>query len=222
MNVLTRKLIAKEVRQHAFIIATITIVGLGSLGVASQGQMAFNVGLLVWLSTVIALGVILVLTGITSERKERSLLYVLSLPHSGGDYVRTKMIALLACFVVPWLLLACGSLVLVALDADIPDGLLAYGILLNLYLLANFAVVLCAGLHLKSEGPMTVVVVITNMGVTIFMFTVGAWRELHDSMFGPVPLWNSAFWLVLCVELLVLAAALTLPLLVAARRRDHL
>jgi ABC-2 type transport system permease protein len=222
MNLLTRKLIAKEMRQHAFIIATITIVGLGSLGVASQGQMAFNVGLLVWLSTIIALGVILVLTGITSERKERSLLYVLSLPHSWGDYVRTKMLALLASFVVPWLALAAGSLVLVALDPDIPDGLLAYGILLNVYLLANFAVVLCAGLHLKSEGPMTAVVVVTNMGVTVFMFTVGASPALHGVMFGPAPVWNSAFWLVLAVEIVVTLAALTLPLLVAARRRDPL
>jgi ABC-2 type transport system permease protein len=124
--------------------------------------------------------------------------------------------------VFAWLLLAAGSLALVLFDPDIPDGMLPYGVLLNVYLLANFTVLLCAGLHLRSEGLMTIVVITTNMGVTVYMFTVGATPALHDHMFGAAPVWNSAFWTVLVIELAVTAAALVLPLLVAARRRDHL
>jgi hypothetical protein len=222
MNVLARKLIAKEFHQHGWLLVSGTVVGLLALAVATQGKMHFNVGLLVWISLIIALGVIVVLIGITNERKERSLLYVLSLPLSGGDYVRIKQLALLLCFGLPWMALTAGALALVALDPDVPDGLLPYAILLCVYLLANFAVVLCAGLHLRSEGPMTTVVVVTNMGVTVYMFTVGATPALHDHMFGRVPVWNSAFWVTLAIELVVTAAALALPLLVAARRREHL
>jgi hypothetical protein len=222
MNILARKLIAKELHQHGWLLVSGTLIGLLSLAVATQGKMQFNVGLLVWISMIIALGVIVVLIGITTERKERSLLYVLSLPLSGGDYIRIKQFALLLCFGLPWIALTAGALALVLLDPDVPDGLLAYAILLCVYLLANFAVVLCAGLHLRSEGPMTAVVVTTNMGVTVYMFTVGATPALHDHMFGPAPVWNTAFWITLAIELAVTAAALTLPLLVAARRRDHL
>jgi hypothetical protein len=222
MNVLTRKLIAKELHQHGWLIGSVTAAGLLSLAAATQGKMQFNVGLLVWISTIIALGVILVLIGITSERKERSLLYVLSLPLSGGEYVRIKQAALLLCFTVSWLLLSAGALALAAFDPDVPDGLLPYAVLLCVYLFANYAVVLCAGLHLRAEGPMTAVVVVTNMGVTVFMFTVGATPALNDHMFGAAPVWNSAFWVTLAVELAVIAIALILPLLLAARRRDHL
>jgi ABC-2 type transport system permease protein len=222
MKVLTRKLIAKELHQHGWIVSTVTLVGLGALAVAPLGKMQFNIGLLVWLSTVIALGVILVLTGITNERKERSLLYVLSLPLSAGDYVRIKLAGLVVCFGLAWLALSAAAVALVVLEADVPDGMLPYGILLCVYLFANFAVVLCAGLHIRAEGPMTAVVVATNMGVTVFMFTVGATPALHDHMFGSTPVWNSAFWMTLAIELAVTAAALILPLLVAARRRDHL
>jgi ABC-2 type transport system permease protein len=222
VNTITRMLIAKELHQHRWLIATVLLSAVVSLGIATRGMMQFNVGVLVWLSAIIALGVILVLTGITNERKERSLLYVLSLPLSGGDYVRVKLLSLLACFVFAWLLLAAGSLALVLFDPDIPDGMLPYGVLLNVYLLANFTVLLCAGLHLRSEGLMTIVVITTNMGVTVYMFTVGATPALHDHMFGAAPVWNSAFWTVLVIELAVTAAALVLPLLVAARRRDHL
>ena len=41
-------------------------------------------------------------------------------------------------------------------------------------------------------------------------------------MFGPTAVWNEAFFIVLAVELAVLALAVSLPLLIAARRRDFL
>ena len=41
-------------------------------------------------------------------------------------------------------------------------------------------------------------------------------------MSGPVPVWSSTFWAVLATELAVLAIALTLPLVAAARRRDFI
>jgi hypothetical protein len=115
-----------------------------------------------------------------------------------------------------------GALALVWFDPDVPDGLLPYAILLCVYLLTNFAVVLCAGLHFKSESAMTPVIVVTNMGVTVYMFTVGAVPGLRDTMYGAVPVWNQAFWLTLAIELAVLAAALAMPVFIAARRRDHL
>ncbi|NJN00485.1 MAG: hypothetical protein HC793_02260 [Aquincola sp.] len=189
---------------------------------APLGKMQFNIAMLVWLSSVIALGVILVLNGITNERKERSLLYVLSLPMSGGDYVRAKLAGLVVCFGLAWLVLSAAAAALVVVSADIPDGLLPYCILLCVYLFANFAVVLCAGLHIRAEGPMTAVVILTNMGVTVFMFTVGATPALHDHMSGSAPVWNATFWITLAVELTITACALALPLFVAARRRDHL
>ena len=67
--------------------------------------MRFNIGMLIWLTTIIAFGVMLAMLGIANERKERALQFVLSLPLSHGDYVRTKMLGLMLCFLVPWIVL---------------------------------------------------------------------------------------------------------------------
>jgi hypothetical protein len=64
--------------------------------------------------------------------------------------------------------------------------------------------------------------VITNMGVSIYMFVVGAQPGLQNYIWSPTPVWNQTAWTVLTVELGVIALAFTLPFFLAARRRDFI
>jgi ABC-2 type transport system permease protein len=102
----------------------------------------------------------------------------------------------------------------------LPDGLLPFAVLLCVFMLGNYSFVVCSALHLHSEGPMTIVIVVHNIAITLFMFAVVAIEDISKSMQGPVPVWNSAFWTVLAVELAVFLILFALPFLVAARRRD--
>ena len=102
------------------------------------------------------------------------------------------------------------------------NGLAPYVILLSVFMLANFAVVLCGALHAKSEAQTSAVIIVTNMGVSIFMFSVGAIPAIGTHMFEARPVWNDTVWTVLTVEFLTLVVAFALPLLVAARRRDFI
>jgi hypothetical protein len=88
-------------------------------------------------------------------------------------------------------------------------------------MLANFAVVLCGALHAKSEAMTSAVIIVTNMGVSIFMFTSGRCPPCRAHV-GAAPVWNDTFWTVLGCELAVLVIAFTLPFIFAARRRDFL
>ena len=106
--------------------------------------------------------------------------------------------------------------------ASVPDGLAAYVILLCVFMLANFAVVLCGALHAQSEALTSAVIVVTNMGVSIFMFTVGPLPGIDKYMWAPAPVWTPTFWTVLACELAVLVIAFTLPFFFAARRRDFI
>jgi hypothetical protein len=150
------------------------------------------------------------------------LQFVLSLPLSHGEYVRTKLVALMLCYVVPWTILTLGAVAAVLLAPRLPDGLLPFAVLMCVFMLANFAIVLVAALHIASEGWMSVVIIVTNMNVTLFIFMVGAIPALHDYLQAPTPAWNTTTWTVLAVELASLAITLSLPYLVAARRRDVL
>ena len=147
---------------------------------------------------------------------------MLSLPLSLGEYVRTKMLALLACYLPAWLVLSAGAVALLLVMPNLPDGMVPYTILLCVYLLANFAIVLCGALHIQSEGAMAALIVITNMLVSVFIFMTFAVPDIAEHFLGPIPVWNGTFWTVLGIELFVFALAVCLPYLFAARRRDHI
>lgn len=222
MNILTRKLIAKEFYLHRWLIVGSTLAGLTGLAIAAEGQMRFNIGMLIWLTSIIAFGVMLAMLGIANERKERALQFVLSLPLSPGDYVRIKLFGLFLCYLVPWAILSAGAVALLLLRPNLPDGLLPFALLLSGFMLANFSVVLCGALHTASEGVMTFVIIVTNMSVTLFIFLVGAIPSLNDHLHAAAPMWNDAFWIVLASEAATLLIALSLPYFVAARRRDSI
>ena len=222
MNIVTRKLIGKELHVNRLLVGGGVMSGVASVVLAALGQLGFSIGSLIWLSTIIAMGVILALYGIMNERKEHSLEFIMSLPLSVSDYVRAKMLGLALCFFIAWSISVAGALVLVFAKDSVPDGIAPYVVLLGVFMLANFCVVLCGTMFARNEGTTTLIVIVTNMGVTIFMFIVAPMKGIHDFMWGPVPVWNSAFWAVLGCELAVMVIAFCLPIFLVARRRDFL
>jgi ABC-type transport system involved in multi-copper enzyme maturation permease subunit len=222
MSTLRKKLIAKEFYLHRWMIIGSTVAGIVGLLIAAEGAMRFNIGMLMWLTTIVAFGVMLAMQGIANERKERALQFVLSLPVSPRDYIRIKLIALLLCFLVPWTVLAAGAVILSKVMPNLPDGLLVFAVLLSVFLLANFSVVLCGALHTASEGAMSIVIIVTNLAITLFIFLVGALPALNGQLRAPAPDWNSTFWTVLAIEIAVLLITLSLPYFVASRRRDFI
>jgi len=223
MNPLTRKLIERELHMHRWMIGASILAGLAGLAfVARGGSINFNVGFLIWLTTIVAFGVVVAMFGIASERKERVMNWVLSLPVAHGDYVRIKVVALLLCFCVVWITLSAAAIGLILAQPGLPDGLLPFAVLLCVFMLGNYSFVVCSALHVHSEGPMTIVIVVHNIAITLFMFAVAAIGDISSHMQGPVAVWNPAFWTVLVVELAVFLLLFTLPFFVAARRRDFI
>jgi hypothetical protein len=223
MNIVMRKLIAKEIYVNRWFVAAAALAGPASLLIAATGTKAgFNVGALAWITTVIAYGVMLAIYGISYERKEHALLFVLSLPLSIGDYVRAKQIGLAVCFFIPWLAATIAAVALVLAQEGIPDGILPFTVLLCVFMLANFSLVLCGALHAMTEAATSAVIIVTNMGVSIFMFSIAAIPAIGTHMFEPRPVWNDTFWTILAIEILTLVLAFIVPHLVAARRRDFI
>jgi len=222
MNVVTRKLIAKELHVNRWFVAIGSVAGVVSVLLSALNGTGFNVGALTWLTTIIAMGVMLAIYGIMNERKEHTLEFIMSLPLSISDYVLAKMIGLALCFFATWIISVAAALVLVFAKDSVPDGIAPYLVLLSVFMLANFGVVLCGMMHARTEAWSSATVIVTNMGVSIFMFTVGPMEGIREFMWGPAPVWNSAFWTVLGCELTVLLIAFILPFVFAARRRDFL
>lgn len=222
MNIVVRKLIAKELYVNRWPMAAAAAATALSAFACSFGPMAFNIGALGWLTAVIACGVMLAIYGVMNERKEQSLQFVLSLPLSIGQYVFAKSAGLLLGYGLPWLVATGSAVALVLLSPTVGDGMLPFVLLLCGFMLANFAVVLCAALHARSEAAISAAIILTNMSVSLFLFVVGAQPGIRDHMSAPAPVWNGTFFSVLAVEAVVLLLAVVLPLLTVARRRDFL
>jgi ABC-2 type transport system permease protein len=225
VNVVIRKLIAKELYVNRWFMLAAALAGLLSVlavVVSNYSLAAFNIASITWLTTIIAWGVMLAIYGISNERKENTLQFVLSLPLSPAEYVRAKVAGLLLTYVVPWLIASGAALALVALAPQVPDGMLPYVTLLCVFLLANFAVVMCGALHARSDAWVAAVIIVTNMMVSLFMFAVGARPGIRDHMKDAAPVWNDTFFNVLSIELIIFVIAIALPLATAARRRDFI
>lgn len=221
MNPLTRKLVAREFYMHRWMIGGSIVAGLGGLSIVpSGGVMAFNIGFLLWITTIVAFGAVVAMFGIASERKERVMNWMLSLPISHGDYVRIKVLALLLCYLVPWLVLCGAAVALLAAHPQLPDGLIPAAVLLGVFMLANYSLVLSSAVHVNSEGPMTLVIIVHNIAITLFIFLIASIDGINRHMQGPVAVWNREFWTVLAVELAVFGLLIAAPYFVAARRRN--
>lgn len=222
MSAVTFLLIAKELYSYRWIIAAAIAAGLFSLVLASTGEIAFNIGALAWLTTIIASGVMLPMYGIHQERKDRTLLFALSLPISPAGYARAKMMGILSSFVVLWSALTIGAVILVLASPGIPDGLLPYVLLLSCFLLVNFSLVMCCSFLSTSEIAISAAIILTNMGVTVFMMLVVRAPAIAQHMTAGAPVWNSTFFLILGGEAAAIAIALSLPLIAISRRRDFI
>jgi len=223
MNTLTYKLIAKDFHQHRLLIAGTIAIGLVSLLVAGGGtSLLFNIGMLCWLTAIAAFGCVLAMLGIATERKERALLFVLSLPLGYGEYVRLKLLGLMLCFLVAWASLSLGAVVLVLAKPLMPDGLLPFTILLCGFLLTNFSMVLSCALFARSEGFITLVIIVHNIAISLFIFLIGPIPAFRDHLQDASPTWSPEFWIVLAVEAATLFVIFSLPYFVVARRRDFI
>ena len=223
MNTLSYKLIAKDFHQHRLLIAGTIAIGLVSLLVAGGGTfLLFNIGMLCWLTAIGAFGCVIAMLGIATERKERALLFVLSLPLGYGDYVRLKLFGLMLCFLVPWIILSAGAVVLVLTKPGMADGILPFTILLCGFMLTNFAMILCCALFARSEGFITLAIIVHNINISLFIFVVGPIPAFRDHLQDASPTWGPEFWTVLAVEAATLFVIFSLPYFVVARRRDFI
>jgi ABC-type transport system involved in multi-copper enzyme maturation permease subunit len=217
------RLIAKDLYLYRWLIGAALVVGLGSLFIprtSSEGPNSLMLVLL--LTSIVALGIFIGIYGIMNERKEKSLLFVLSLPISPMQYTIAKVAAALIAFLIPWSILT-ATIIGLSLAFDPPlDGVLPTSITMMLFFLANFCVLISLALIAHTEFWSVVAILATNVSVSLYMTTVPNLPGIREHIAGPVAVWSPTILGVLGVE----AAAIVLPLIamffVQARKKDFL
>ncbi|MBD8527413.1 ABC-2 transporter permease [Pseudoxanthomonas sp. CAU 1598] len=218
---MTRVLIAKDLRFYrSWIVATV-LVGVVALWLSGSSEAGGgpSFGFILFMTAVIAFGVLLSMLGIYKERQDRSHLFVLSLPITPAQYMTAKVWAATIAFLVPWVVLT-GFVLLSTLLTARPDGGLPFFVALMLFFLLNFFVLLAIVVVSLSEVWSIAAILLTNLTVTPMLSWLYRLTEQAQRAQAADAWWSADVLAVMAAELLLAAIALGLALTLPSRRRD--
>ena len=218
-NPVVRKLILKELSLNRPFMAGAIGAGLLSIVICCFGKVAFAVGGISFVTVLIAYGVTLPMFAIAGERKEKSSLFVLSLPISRGEYVRAKVIGVVMTFLIPWAALMLG-VVLFVFATPAPDGLFVLAALMMGFALADFCVIVCTAMLVDREGLTALIIIFMNMSVTFFMVGITSLTRIGPDAAVDAVNWSTPALVFLGSEVAVVVATLGMLFWVTGREPE--
>jgi ABC-type multidrug transport system permease subunit len=193
--------------------------GTFALALMPLGRMMSYVSAVILICVLIVLNIFLVMYSVAQERKDKTLLFILSLPVSTMEYTVAKVMASGIAFGVPWLVLTAATAITIVVS-PIPDGVLPYWITLLGYLLAYFCALLGIALLKDSAGWHAAAITIGNVSVNFLIPILLTRPSVTAHVNGPVAVWGGDLVAILAVELLAGFAVLGYGIYAHAHRSD--
>jgi ABC-2 type transport system permease protein len=219
-SIVTR-LLLKDLHFTRHLIIGSIVLGFGCLGLSILGPIAFYVGTVSLLCVLIILNILLVVAGVVNERKERTQLFVLSLPISMSQYMRWKLLFNSLAFFVPWLILTIAAVVVIDVSA-IPNGFIPFAVIVLTYLLFYNVLLLSVTLVKESTAWHTVIIIFGNISINFVIALLMALPAVNHSLWGGEAVWNTQEIVILAVEVGLSLITLGLGFLFASRKRDFI
>lgn len=209
------RLVAKDLHLYRWLIAGAVVAGFASLAISTvvpgdNVSTGLNVGILLFITTIITFGIFIAMVGILKERQDRSRLFVLSLPVSPAQYAVAKVAGALVAFLGPWLVLTGGVVLLNLLGGGDPGKIPTFVVMMTFFL-ANYCVLVAVVAITLSEVWAIAGILVTNTAVPVFLAWLGGLAATA---------WSPAILSILAVLVGVILLSLALAFTVPARQRD--
>lgn len=186
-----RLLVAKDwqlfQKQLAFYVLA-GIVALCLLGLARP--WAFYMGSLTLIVVTVSVACFSISTSLMAERKEQTLAFVMSLPVSPLDFTVAKLVGNLITFGVPFVVIAGGTLAVVAFT-PLPDGLLVYSLLIFAYILFAYSVSLAVAMSVESEGWATFAMIASMTLINPYMMGLSQVAAIESTIRENAIVWST-------------------------------
>jgi ABC-2 type transport system permease protein len=192
--------------------------------IASGGKAAFILGLIAFVTVLIATGAQLAMATIVMERKEQTLSFVMSLPISYREYTAAKILGNLLIFLIPWIALVFSSFALIALAPapGIPHGLVPYVALMSVEILMSTCLIAVVALITESQGWTIGAIMVGNLTLNGFGYYFAHIPSIAKGMGSPTVQWSPAASALLLAEFATIALMLGLTFFFQARKKDFL
>ncbi|HTB65887.1 MAG TPA: ABC-2 transporter permease [Steroidobacteraceae bacterium] len=221
-SVVTR-LVLKDFYFQWPLIAGSLLLGFAMLGVAlfGGGPITFYVGSVSFICVLILLNVLLVGATVAQEKKDKVMLFVLSLPISTTQYALTKLVSSLLAFLIPFCLLGAAAILVIALT-PIPHGLIPLTLAVMMYVCVYFCIFLAVALAADSVLMNTIVIICGNVLLNFLIAWLLSRPSVALAAKGPVVVWPPAIIATLAIEVLGSLLALAAALVMILRKKDFL
>jgi ABC-2 type transport system permease protein len=218
---IVRQLILKDLYLVRWMIAGSTLAGLATLAMLPIGKISAYVGGVSFICVLILLNIFLVMNNVVQERKDKVLLFVLSLPVSTTEYTIAKVVANAIAFVVPWLVLTIANIVVIDVSA-IPNGILPFWLTVLAYLLFYYCALLAVSLVTSSAGWHTAAIIVGNVSVNFLIPFLLSRPSVKANGEGAAAVWTGDIVAIIAFEILAGVAALALAVHFHSRRPDFI
>ena len=213
------QLVLKDLRLASPIVAGTLVLGVLSLALSPWSAVAFFVGGSVLIVALILLNIMLVTSSLMTERKEKTRVFMLSMPVSTTQYFVSKLISSLIAYLVPAALLTIGG-VLLLLATPLPDGFIPLFVATSVHCLLYFCVFLAFALVTDSQGWITTVIVCGNVSLSFLIPGLINLSSLGPNLPAEAVVWGSDVVALMGAEGVIAVAALAISFVVDSKKTE--
>lgn len=217
---MVRHLIMKDFQMHRTAVVFSIIAGGAGLAILQLKGIAGLLGIIGFFTTLIVLGSMIPNASILKERKGHNLAFLMSLPVSMMEYTLAKVLAALALFMIPWLVLVGVAFSLILGSRETPHGLIPIALILVIAPLVGFCVMIAVALVAESEGWVMAATVVVNVAYSCCWVLIISNTELRSGLGSPTPIWNPTVLTVLGSEFAAIATILAITFYLQSRKKD--
>lgn len=218
-----KRLILKDWYLQRWAIFGSIAAGAATLAITvSGGKAAFILGLIAFITVLVAIGAHLAVSAMVLERKEQTLPFVMSLPVSYREYTAAKILGNLIIFLIPWLTLVLASFALILFAPGIPHGLVPFVAIMSTEILMSTCLVAAVALTSESQGWTIAAIMVGNIALNGIGYYVAHITSIAKGMDGPTIQWSPAASTLLVAEFVTIALLLGLTFFFQSRKRDFI
>lgn len=218
------QLIRKDIELHKN-----TVLGAMAGGAASILLILFSgggvfglVGIVSFFIALIVLSSMLPGQCLSSERKNQTLSFLMSLPVSALQYTIAKFVSAFLLFLVPWLTMTAVGTWIVLASPETPHGVLPLFLALCMLVMVGMFVMSGVALVAESEGWVMGATVFVNISYNFAWIFIANNSSIRADLKSPTPVWNTAVRSLIGGEIAVIAIILGLTFYLQSRKRDFI
>jgi ABC-2 type transport system permease protein len=220
---LTGKLILKDWYLQRWLILMALLGGLGALGIVCLGgQLPFIIGLILFVTALVAAGAQLPVGSIINERKEQTLPFVMSLPISFREYTASKLVGTFSIFFLLWAALVGCVGILFILPNGLPHGMFPFTAIMAVELLLSNCLVIVVALVTESQKWTISAVMVGNVALDLIGFSIIRLPGIAAGFRSAQVMWSSTASVILLTEFALIAGLLCLCVFLQSRKKDFL